>query len=391
MANPENLATPEPPSPAGGAREAIVIGLAFLALAGLGWWWALTPPPAVDHLQLSKVDGVDPNYANYVGDAACSRCHPGESAAHSRSGHARTLRPVDQSPIGRTMAGRYADDPEWPGVAWDFATEDGKLVVRRSEGGEVDRRVVEYAFGSGHRATTFVTVLDHDSPRPSILEHRLTYFAHETGLGLTPGLSESAQAAGNSPLGRVHEPGDAIKCFACHTTVNSNRGKEVLDERTMIPNVSCERCHGPGRSHVEAAQRGAGLEALRMLEGPGSWTAAEQMEQCGQCHRTPATVRPGSITTDNPIIVRHQPVGLMQSECYLRSNGAMSCVTCHDPHARASADRRSYETSCLSCHDQPQKKPCPIAPSTGCIDCHMPRRDVARGMLMTDHWIRKRP
>jgi hypothetical protein len=391
VANPDNPAISEPPRPPGGAREAIVIGLAFLTFVGLGWWWMIAPSPVVERFEPAKVDGIDPSYANYVGDAACSRCHPGESAAHSRSGHARTLRPVDRSPVGRTMAGRKADDPEWSGVAWEFATEDGKLVTRRVEGDGVDRRVVDYAFGSGRHATTFVTVLDHEAQRPSLLEHRLTFFAHAKGLGLTPGLSKSAQAAGNSPIGRVHEPGDAAKCFACHTTVNSNRGQEVLDERTMIPNVSCERCHGPGRSHVEAARTGAGLEALRMPEGPGSWTAAEQMEQCGQCHRTPATVRPGSIRTDNPILVRHQPVGLTQSECYLRSNGAMSCVTCHDPHARASTDRASYETSCLSCHKSPRQTPCPVSPTSGCLDCHMPRRDVARGMLMTDHWIRKRP
>ena len=29
-----------------------------------------------------------------------------------------------------------------------------------------------------------------------------------------------------------------------------------FDAETLIPNVTCERCHGPGRRHVEAARRG---------------------------------------------------------------------------------------------------------------------------------------
>jgi hypothetical protein len=102
-------------------------------------------------------------------------------------------------------------------------------------------------------------------------------------------------------------------------------------------------------------------------------------------------VRPGSIRPDNPGLVRHQAVGLMQSACYARSDGALGCSTCHDPHARASRDRASYEAICLSCHQGASRSTCPVSPMLDCVDCHMPRRDVTRGMLMTDHWIRINP
>jgi hypothetical protein len=391
VAIPENPAVPDPTRPSGNPREALGIGLAFLGLVALGSWWAFQPSPVVDHLETSRPAGPEPDYASYVGDAACSRCHPGESASHSRSGHARTLVPVARSAITRGLVGKRFDDPERPEVAWDFAFEDGKLFARRTEEGRVDRLPVEYAFGSGHHATTFVSLVDRDPAHPVALEHRLTYFAHAKSTGLTPGQSAAAHALGTSPTGRVHTSSDTLKCFACHATATSSRGRGELDEATMIPNVSCESCHGPGRSHVEAARRGAGLAALKMPQSPGTWTAAEQMEQCGKCHRTPEMVTPGGIRPDNPALVRHQPVGLVQSTCYLRSQGALSCVTCHDPHARASTDRPSYEASCLSCHQGPTRTPCPVSPSNGCIDCHMPRREVGRGMMMTDHWIRRKP
>ena len=159
----------------------------------------------------------------------------------------------------------------------------------------------------------------------------------------------------------------------------------------MIPNISCERCHGPARGHVEAARRGIQGEAPAMPIGPGGWTAARQMERCGECHRVPEMVTPGDIRVENAALVRHQPVGLMQSACYQKSNGAMGCVTCHDPHARSSSDRSGYETFCLACHDNGSKTACPVSPRDGCIDCHMPQRDVGRGMMMSDHWIRVIP
>ena len=391
MAIPDLPAVPDPVSPSAQAREALVIVAVLVAFVAGGIWWASSPSSTVAPEVGSRGDEVTADYSDYVGDAACSRCHPGESAAHGRSGHARTLRPASRSPIARGLDGKQVEDPERPGVLWDFAFRAGKLTSRRTEGGRVEESPVEYAFGSGHHAMTFLSLIDRDPRHPVAREQRLTYFAHSKSLGLTPGQSLAGHAVGNSPSGRVHSSSDTLKCFDCHATVTSDRGSRVLDEATMIPNVSCERCHGPGRSHVEAARRGASPDALKLPQGPGSWTSAEQMRQCGQCHRTPEMVQPGSIRVDNPVLVRHQSVGLMQSACYLKSQGALSCVTCHDPHARTSTDRPRYEASCLSCHQQAPRKSCTVSPASGCLSCHMPRRDVGRGMMMTDHWIRRVP
>ena len=153
----------------------------------------------------------------------------------------------------------------------------------------------------------------------------------------------------------------------------------------MIPNVTCERCHGPARSHVAAARRGDG--DLRMPFGLEGATVDDQLRLCGSCHRTPEMVTPGQIRTGNPVVVRYQPVGLIQSACYKGSGHSLGCTTCHDPHARTSTDRAAYEATCRSCHAERRVTPCPTSAQSGCVACHMPRRDVARGMIMTDHWI----
>src|SRR4051812_44269571 len=223
-----------------------------MALAG-GLWWLSSPPGPVGPGGRSSGEFAA-EYTRYVGDAACRGCHPVEAAAYVRSGHARTLRPAAKSVAARRLVGRKVADPERPGSTWGFALGDGRFVAEYAGagGGEVERFLVDYAFGSGHHATTFVSLLDRDPAHPVALEHRMTYYAHTRSPGLTPGQSLSGHATGNSPEGRTHTASDTLKCFGCHATVTSDRGPDALDEATMIANVSCERCHGPGRSHVEA-------------------------------------------------------------------------------------------------------------------------------------------
>jgi hypothetical protein len=386
---------PEPPSePArskSAAGEALAIGLGFLlALGGVAWWLTRSSEPESGRSKFEKAE-IDPNYARYVGDRSCRECHPGESAAHSRSGHSRTLRLASRVESARKLDGREVEDPERPGVSWRFDLREGRLSADRRQAGDVERFPIEYAFGSGRHAMTFATLLDRDPASPTLLEHRLTRFAHSGSLALTPGQLETTGNPGNTPHGRVFDGWNTIKCFSCHATVTSDRGPSFLDEATMIPNISCERCHGPAKGHVEAARRGAKGDELATSLGLGGASAREQMRLCGECHRLPEMVTPGDIRVDNAALVRHQPVGLMQSACFLEGDGQLSCSTCHDPHARASTDRAAYQAVCLACHREPEQTACPVSPRDGCVGCHMPRRDVGRGMMMSDHWIRVIP
>jgi hypothetical protein len=298
------------------------------------------------------------------------------------------LRRVARTPIAKQLEGLTFPDPEQPGITWRYAARDGTLSIERRKDGEVSRRLIDYAFGSGHHATTFVTLTDRAPERPAMIEHRMTIFAHKSLPDMTPGQAADGKKEGLGPFGRRYKGANALKCFECHTTLLSDRGPLVLDEPTMIPNVGCERCHGPGKSHVDAARAGADDLTLSMPFGPGHSTTDEQMRMCGACHRLPSMGDDFLITPENPVLVRFQPVGLLQSVCYRKSEGALSCVTCHDPHSRTSTNQAGYEAVCLSCHQGPLKTPCKVSQASGCLGCHMPRRDVSRGMLLTDHWIR---
>jgi hypothetical protein len=126
--------------------------------------------------------------------------------------------------------------------------------------------------------------------------------------------------------------------------------------------------------------------------GQGRVGPAVEVALCGECHRLPEVLPASIIRPDSLQIVRFQSVGLSVSPCYADGLSGLRCVSCHDPHDRVSSDRDAYASVCLQCHgagSQSKPAPCPVSPAAGCIECHMPRREIGENGLFTDHWIRK--
>jgi Cytochrome c554 and c-prime len=383
------------------ALAAVVTGTVWVILLARQPRPISTNAKGVKLLTIDRSFPLDGRYAGdpYVGPQICAECHPGEAAHQSRTGHSQTLWPVGKRALARRLDGTTVADPEFPELVWSYHYRGGELHLTRTEGARVEDCILEYAFGSGHHATTFVSVIN---PRPPlIIEHRLTYYAQDGSMGITPGHEARPRPPQVTAHGGVPPARAARACFACHTTDLSARSDRQIDEETMIPNVSCERCHGPGRAHVAAARRHSPDAELSLPFGPGRWKADALIALCGECHRHPAGAVLARLDADDPKLARFQPVGIARSRCYVESAGAFDCVSCHEPHSRASADRPSYEQVCRSCHTGAQTrapgarsraagKPCPVAPREGCIECHMPRVDPGQHILFTDHWIRVR-
>ncbi|MGC4045721.1 MAG: cytochrome c3 family protein [Armatimonas sp.] len=186
-------------------------------------------------------------------------------------------------------------------------------------------------------------------------------------------------------MGRLHSREDARRCVRCHAV--------TLPEHSNIPErkffgVGCESCHGPGSAHVAASQS-ANYDRDRP-ENLAKLTGVQMNQKCGVCHGQVEEVatKPASLQLTN----RMQPYGLSKSACFQKSNGKLTCITCHNPHENAEHNPQFYVKVCLTCHKAPQGKACPVQPATDCVRCHMPTfpaiPDSALPTKMADHWIR---
>ncbi len=110
----------------------------------------------------------------YVGSRVCADCHPGESALHSRSGHAVTLQPAGRARISRQLDGTTQADPEIPDVNWNFRYENDQLHIKRTATSQVQEWVADYAIGSGrHCADVCERHRPQDSARSRAPAHLL--------------------------------------------------------------------------------------------------------------------------------------------------------------------------------------------------------------------------
>jgi predicted CXXCH cytochrome family protein len=87
------------------------------------------------------------------------------------------------------------------------------------------------------------------------------------------------------------------------------------------------------------------------------------------------------------------------SVCFLKSNGAFGCTSCHDPHTVPAAAEREkyYRDKCLACHETKacgEPLPARSARTKGddCTVCHMPRgATTTNHVALVDHRILRRP
>jgi hypothetical protein len=319
----------------------------------------------------------------YVGDKTCSECHAAEAATQTRTAMARALSLISECqvlqrhPSLHVRLGRY---DYW------ITTAKGWAVYRVSDGRAAISIPLRYALGMGGAGQTYLF-----SYRGAFYESQVSYFNAIRGLDLTLGHDQAQPTRLEAALGVRLSKEDALRCFACHSTAAANNSRLLLDR--MAPGITCEGCHGPGSEHVVAVKSGnrAGLHIF----DPGKLSASDLLDFCGSCHRTALDV--ASLNISGVRTVRFQPYRLFLSRCFVSSNGGISCLTCHNPHAPLEHSETFYDSKCIACHGAhgpsgpgPKRRAtaCPVA-KNNCIICHMPKYMLPGGHCrFTDHNIR---
>ncbi len=346
-------------------------------VAGQGWWPTKSP---------ASTNG-------YVGSNACAECHSEIASTQSASEMAKAAFRLSGGAAGQPAGGDF----ESGSYTYRFVPGDappGYSLEVTSNGHSISYPVA-WTMGVGVHGQTYL--LDRNG---ELYESQASSFSLIHRLGLTPGHKPAEEGSLENALGIPLKGGEALRCFACHTTASSANSR--LDITDAVPGVHCEACHGPGLDHVNAMEAGQTALGRQAIFNPALLSPTSSIDFCGACHRTTLDVimkepEPGAYT------IRFQSYRLEESRCWKTTQDArLACTQCHDPHASLVRDTRFYDQKCLSCHS-PGKgakhgasggarvavpRICPRA-TANCTSCHMPRSTVPEmHSTFVDHFIR---
>ncbi|MCI0380032.1 MAG: tetratricopeptide repeat protein [Gemmataceae bacterium] len=431
MESNESSQTPTERANAPAARRwrLTVAAAVLLAAAGVALWlwkpWAPRPllPPAVElppdpRLTFASSYGNIRPHVQYVGDARCATCHLDivDKFKHHPMGQA--LGPVKD--FFRIEDYTKKTGFESNGFHYEVKERDGKIFhreIKKDAKGEAvyeHEEEVSFVLGSGTRGRSYL--INRDGV---LFQSPISWYSQKEIWDLSPGYQKK---------NRHFERPIFKECLFCH----SNWVEPVPDSVNKFSGdifkgyaIGCERCHGPGELHVQLREKGEVVpKPDTTIVNPTRLAPLLREAVCEQCHlqgemrtvrhgRDVFEFRPGMPlhlfqTTFLPpadVFNKHavgHPEQMKVSECYKKSKGAMSCISCHDPHDVPSpADKAHfYRDRCLSCHgagattcSAPPAQRQKTTPADYCIQCHMPRfssSDIVHTSV-TDHRVPRKP
>jgi hypothetical protein len=323
------------------------------------------------------------NRSQYVGTAACAKCHAEKTASQLQTSMAR--------------AGFRAGDSELlrnnPDLSLHLGSYDYRLITKGAnvtlsvtDGKDSTVKKLEWALGDGSFGQSYVYREDN-----KYYECQLSLYTRIHALDTTTGHMEPRTI--QTAAGGLTSPKTIQLCFGCHSTAST--ANDRFDPDNAIMGVTCEACHGPGAQHV-ALMSMEGQNAKGSIFNPASLNPSDLVDFCGACHRTSADAVLAGAGRSGVNSVRMQPYRLEKSKCWGKGDARIACTACHDPHIQIVRDVASYDAKCLRCHLQKgttrptsgHAAACKVQ-TKNCVTCHMPEIEVpGTHTLFTDHWIR---
>jgi predicted CXXCH cytochrome family protein len=375
---------------------------------------------------------VSSTTSSYVDPQVCAKCHAVIAASYAQTGMGRSFTDASSTqPQAALDPGDFSSkntfDHKASGQSYSMFERNGKWFERRqpltspsdSEGlGESDEKQIDYIIGSGTHARTFL----HRTSEGLLTELPVSWYSENGGYwAMSPGYDQPHQADFRRAIG--------FDCMFCHNGLPEFAQPIQSTDKPVFPRklpqgIDCQRCHGPGRDHVEAATKpGATVKQIRLsIVNPNHLDRGRQLDVCKQCHlettslqlpnsiqhydRPGFSFRPGEALEDSysffdhkpgagfddRVEVAHQAYRLAKSACFQKST--MTCTTCHDPHRAPNGKEATAHmvAACTGCHQSVHPGILANSRNATCMDCHMWKRrtDDAVHVVMTDHYIQRR-
>ena len=353
--------------------------------------------------------------ADYIGDNACRSCHASQFDSYHQTAHYRTsMAPSQDSILGKFTAADNILRTANPNLFFQMEEKQGNgaedSFFQTAVAGtppHTNLRSERFAVvvGSGEKGQTYLYWSDDQ-----LFQLPVSYWAR-LGWVNSPGYRD-----GFANFDRQIIP----RCLECHATYFEALPPPINKYSTtgFSLGIGCEKCHGPGREHVELEKSKPSSPTASAVLNPAHFSRDRQMDLCAWCHAghgnslLPSfSYLPGDSLAkyidlpppdpDAPLDVHGNQVELLkQSHCFRSSN--MTCITCHDVHA-PQHNLAEFSQRCLSCHkpDSPAFARADHPVTTNCIDCHMPKQETNMIVFdwkgtkerpqMRSHWIKVYP
>ncbi|HMI51940.1 MAG TPA: multiheme c-type cytochrome [Candidatus Saccharimonadales bacterium] len=355
--------------------------------------------------------------ADYVGDVACANCHAESVASYHRTAHFLTSQVANKQSVKGTFApGTNTMTTTNPNLSFEMdAKGNGYFETAiftdplQATGARTRTERLDLVIGSGGKGQSYLFWKDDE------------LFQLPVGYStvLHKWINGPGYVDGTAKFDRTVIP----RCLECHATYFASEvpGPDfnLYDRRNYVLGISCERCHGPGRRHVESqGKKVDGAAAEPSIVNPAKLNAARKSDLCIQCHggQGERELLPAFSYVPGQPLEKYIDLGaadpaadvdvhgkqgklLAKSKCF-QSSTDMTCSTCHNVH-KPEPDLAAMSQHCLSCH-QTKATPTHLAAgnsiTSNCIDCHMPTLESKVVNLDVDgkkvkqrfrtHWIR---
>src|SRR5579864_9350488 len=234
------------------SRNTRLLAVAAVVLGGAAWFLAGRP---------SRSQAPVQDKSGYVNSAACAGCHAEIARSYRLTGMGRSLyRPVPENKIEDFQTHNHiynrASDRYYT-----MLERDGKWYQRRHQigfdGKEINivEKQVDYVMGSGNHVRSYL----HRTAQGTLVELPVSWYAEKGGYwAMSPGYDRPNQEDFRRTI--------ISECLSCHASYPEQGSNLTTNEPVFgdVPEgIDCQRCHGPGRAHLEAASGHANLETIR--------------------------------------------------------------------------------------------------------------------------------
>ncbi|MEM7500500.1 MAG: tetratricopeptide repeat protein [Pseudomonadota bacterium] len=369
-------------------------------------------------LDVSPTEGAAPDYLD---DAVCGTCHRELFESFQDVGMAQSFRAPQRARLIERFGEEFVQETSQRHYRID-RHEDGRLRFTRYQLDQNDEPInqieidIDWVLGSGNRARSYLYQTEHGE----LFMLPLSWYSEIGQWRMSPGFEHAFHQGVNRKVSRP--------CLFCHNAYpevpagSDSAWQPHTFPETLPEGIGCQRCHGPGAPHVRQALSGGTVDQIHAaITNPAKLPAERRDSVCFQCHLLPAesvegvrnlgrgvySFRPGERLADylhnvdiatrptesERFEINHHGYRLSQSACYRESDGALSCISCHNPHEKSQSVtfRQDASAVCRECHANQSHST--TEATERCVDCHMPTRrtgDVIE-VTMTDHKISTGP